>query len=83
MARWQRSTTGPDRANSNGTDTVTFNGFGIPTGRNGGTTLEGGGGVTGKLTRYVSVYADASYLGSVSGETRNTLKGNTGLRVTW
>ena len=51
--------------------------------RNGGTTLEGGGGVTGKLTRYVSVYADASYLSSVSGETRITLKGNGGLRVTW
>ena len=81
--QWQPYLKGNVWWGSNGTDTVTFNGFGIPTGRNGGTTLEGGGGVTGKLTRYVSVYADASYLGSVSGETRNTLKGNTGLRVTW
>ena len=45
---------------SNGVDTVTFNGFGIPTERNGGALLEGGGGVTGKLTRNFSVYADAS-----------------------
>ena len=82
-AQWQPYLKGNVWWGSNGVDTVTFNGFGIPTGRNGGTTLEGGGGVTGKLTRYVSVYADASYLGSVSGETRNTLKGNAGLRVTW
>ena len=81
--QWQPYLKGNVWWGSNGVDTVTFNGVGIPTGRNGGTTLEGGGGVTGKLTRYVSVYADASYLGSVSGETRNTLKGNTGLRVTW
>ena len=60
-----------------------FNSFGIPTGRNGGTTLEGGGGVTGKLTRNVSVYGDASYLTSVSGESHIALKGNVGLRVTW
>jgi outer membrane autotransporter protein len=52
-------------------------------GRNGGITLEGGGGVTGQLTRNVSVYGDASYLSSVSGESRITLKGNVGLRVTW
>ena len=46
-------------------------------------TLEGGGGVIGKLTRNVSVYGDASYLESVSGEQRITLKGNVGMRVTW
>jgi len=34
-----------------------------------GTTLEGGGGVTGKLTRNVSVYGDASYL-TQSAESR-------------
>jgi outer membrane autotransporter protein len=66
-----------------GFDTVTFDGVGIQTKRNGGTTLEGGGGVTGKLARNVSVYGDASYLESVSGEQRITLKGNVGLRVTW
>ena len=68
---------------SNGSDAVTFDGVGIQTGRNGGTTLGGGGGITGKLTRNVSVYADASYLSSVSGESRTTLKGNAGMRVTW
>ena len=35
-------------------------------------TLEGGGGVTGKLARNISVYGDASYLTSVSGESRTT-----------
>ena len=49
----------------------------------GGTTLEGGGGVTGKLARNVSIYGDASYLSQVSGESRITLKGNVGMRVTW
>jgi outer membrane autotransporter protein len=37
----------------------------------------------GKLTRNVSVYGDASYLSSLSGESRVALKGNVGLRVTW
>jgi outer membrane autotransporter protein len=82
-AVWQPYLKGNVWWGSNGFDTVTFNGFGIPTGRNGGTTLEGGGGVTGKLTRNVSVYGDASYLESVSGEKRIALKGNVGLRVTW
>src|SRR5262249_32444872 len=48
-AVWQPYLKGNVWWGSNGFDTVTFNGFGIPTGRNGGTTLEGGGGVTGKL----------------------------------
>src|SRR5262245_36201739 len=82
-AVWQPYLKGNVWWGSNGFDTVTFNGFGIQTGRNGGTTLEGGGGVTGKLARNVSVYGDASYLSSVSGESRITLKGNVGLRVTW
>ena len=68
---------------SNGFDTVTFGTNAIPTGRDGGTAVEGGGGVTGKLTRNVSIYADASYLTAVSGETRNAIKSNVGLRVTW
>ena len=59
---WQPYLKGNVWWGSNGFDTVTFNGFGVPTGRNGGTTLEGGGGVTGKLTRNLSVYGDASYL---------------------
>ena len=82
-AQWQPYLKGNVWWGSNGFDTVTFNSFGVPTGRNGGTTLEGGGGVTGKLTRNLSVYGDASYLTSVSGESRIALKGNVGLRVTW
>jgi outer membrane autotransporter protein len=82
-AMWQPYLKGNVWWGSNGFDTVYFNSFGIPTGRNGGTTLEGGGGVTGKLTRNISVYGDASYLTSVSGESRIALKGNIGLRVTW
>ena len=74
-AIWQPYLKGDVWWGSNGVDTVTFDGVGIQTGRNGGTTLEGGGGVTGKLTRNVSVYGDASYLTSVSGESRITLKG--------
>lgn len=80
---WQPYLKGNVWWGSNGFDTVSFNSFGIPTGRNGGTTLEGGGGVTGKLTRNLSVYGDASYLTSVSGESHIALKGNVGLRVTW
>ena len=82
-AQWQPYLKGNVWWGSNGFDTVTFNSLGIPTGRNGGTTLEGGGGVTGKLARNVSVYGDASYLTSVSGESHIALKGNVGLRVTW
>ena len=82
-AVWQPYLKGNVWWGSNGADTVAFDGFGIPTGRNGGTTLEGGGGVAGKLTRYVSLYGDASFLTGVSGELRDAIKGNVGLRVTW
>jgi outer membrane autotransporter protein len=82
-ALWQPYLKGNVWWGSNGFDTVTFNSFGVPTGRNGGTTLEGGGGIAGKLTQNVSVYGDASYLTSVSGESHIALKGNVGLRVTW
>ena len=82
-AVWQPYLKGNVWWGSNGFDTVRFDADPIQTGRNGGTTLEGGGGVTGKLARNVSVYGDASYLESVSGEQRITLKGNVGLRVTW
>jgi len=81
--RWQPYLKGNVWWGSNGVDTVSFDGLGVPTGRNGGIALEGGGGVTGQLTRNVSVYGDASYLSSVSGETRTAFKGNVGLRVTW
>jgi len=82
-ALWQPYLKGNVWWGSNGFDTVRFDADPIQTGRNGGITLEGGGGVTGKLTRNVSIYGDASYLTSVSGESRITLKGNVGARVTW
>src|SRR5262249_48607144 len=82
-AVWQPYLKGNVWWGSNGFDTVRFDNFPIQTGRNGGTMLEGGGGVTGKLARNVSVYGDASYLESVSGEQRINLKGNVGMRVTW
>src|SRR5262249_33230932 len=80
-ALWQPYLKGNVWWGSNGFDTVRFDADPIQTGRNGGITLEGGGGVTGKLTRNVSIYGDASYLTSVSGESRITLKGNVGARV--
>ena len=43
--RWQPYLKGNVWWGSNGFDTVSFNSFGIPTGRNGGATLDGGGGV--------------------------------------
>jgi len=82
-AVWQPYLKGNVWWGSNGFDTVTFDADPIQTRRNGNTTLEGGGGVTGKLASNVSVYGDASYLTSVSGESRITLKGNVGMRVTW
>jgi outer membrane autotransporter protein len=82
-ALWQPYLKGNVWWGTNGFDTVTFGIDPVQTGRQGGTAVEGGGGVTGKLTRYVSVYGDASYLTAVSGETRNAIKGNVGLRVTW
>jgi Autotransporter beta-domain len=75
-ARWQPYLKGNVWWGSNGFDTVRFDDVPIQTGRNGTTTLEGGGGITGKLTRNVGVYADASYLGSIAGEQRITIKGN-------
>ena len=82
-AFWQPYLKGNVWWGSSGLDVVTFATDRIPTQRNGGAAVEGGGGITGKLTRSVSVYGDASYLGSVSGERRTTVKGNVGLRVTW
>ena len=82
-ALWQPYLKGNVWWGTNGFDTVTFGIDPVQTGRQGGTAVEGGGGVTGKLTRYVSVYGDASYLTAVSGESRDAIKGNVGLRVTW
>ena len=53
-ARWQPYLKGNVWWGSNGFDTVRFDDVPIQTGRNGTTTLEGGGGITGKLTRATS-----------------------------
>jgi outer membrane autotransporter protein len=82
-AIWQPYLKGNVWFGGNGTDLVTFATTPVPVQRNHGTALEGGGGITGKLTQSISVYADASYLSSVSGEQWIALKGNVGLRVTW
>ena len=82
-AVWQPYLKGNVWFGGNGTDLVTFATTPVPVQRNHGTALEGGGGINGKLTQSISVYADASYLSSVSGEQWITLKGNVGLRVTW
>jgi len=82
-ALWQPYLKGNVWWGSNGFDTVRFDDDPIQTRRNGTTALEGGGGITGKLTSNVGVYADASYLGSIAGEQRITIKGNAGVRVTW
>ena len=82
-AVWQPYLKGNVWWGSHGSDTVTFGIDPVQTGRQGGTAVEGGGGITGKLTQYVSVYGDASYLTAVSGGTRNAVKGNVGLRVSW
>ena len=81
-AVWQPYLKGNVWFGGSGTDLVTFTTTPVPVQRNQGTALEGGGGITGKLTQSISVYADASYLNSVSGEQWITLKGNVGLRVT-
>ena len=75
-AVWQPYLKGNVWWGSHGSDTVTFGIDPVQTGRQGGTAVEGGGGITGKLTQYVSVYGDASYLTAVSGGTRNAVKGN-------
>jgi type V secretory pathway adhesin AidA len=83
-AFWQPYLKGNVWWGSSGTDVVTFAAADpIPTGRNGGEAVEGGGGIAGKLTRFVSIYGDASYLSSVNGPRLTTIKGNIGLRVTW
>jgi hypothetical protein len=53
--QWQPYLKGNVWLGSNGFDTVRFNDVPIVTGRNGGTALEGGGGIMGKLTRNLSV----------------------------
>lgn len=82
-AVWQPYLKGNVWFGGNGTDLVTFATTPVPVQRNQGTALEGGGGITGKLTQSIGVYADASYLSSISGEQWIALKGNVGLRVTW
>lgn len=44
--------------------------------------MEVGGGVSGRLSRFVSVYGEASYRTAVDNSL-TIYKGNVGLRVTW
>jgi autotransporter family porin len=66
-----------------GSDAVTFATDVISTHRNNQPAVEIGGGISGRLTRFVSLYGDISYLTATSGEERTTIKGNIGVRVTW
>ncbi len=59
-----------------GADAVSF-------ARNAGPAVELGGGVSGRLTRLLSVHGNASYLTSVQAERNTTVEGNVGPRVAW
>jgi autotransporter family porin len=65
-----------------GTDDVAFATNVLSTVRDAGPALEVGGGVSGRLTRFVSVYGEASYRTAID-DSLTIYKGNVGLRVTW
>jgi outer membrane autotransporter protein len=65
-----------------GADDVAFATNVLSTLRNAGPAVEVGGGVSGQLTRFVSVYGDASYRTAIDNSL-TIYKGNVGLRVTW
>ena len=65
-----------------GTDDVAFATNVLSTFRNAGPAVEVGGGVSGQLTRYVSVYGEASYRTAIDNSL-TIYKSNLGLRVTW
>lgn len=68
---------------SDGNDAVSFGPDTIFTKRNGGTTGELGVGVSGQITPSLSAYGDVAYRIGLEGETRETIQGNIGIRVTW
>lgn len=65
-----------------GADDVAFATNVISTMRNSGPAVEVGGGVSGRLTQFVSLYGEASYRAAIDDSLR-IYKGNLGLRVTW
>jgi outer membrane autotransporter protein len=65
-----------------GADDVAFGTNVLSTLRNAGPAVEVGGGVSGRLSRFVSVYGEASYRTAVDNSL-TIYKGNVGLRATW
>ncbi len=65
-----------------GADAVAFATNVLSTVRNSGPAVEVGGGVSGRLTQFVSLYGEASYRAAIDDSLR-IYKGNIGLRVTW
>ncbi len=66
-----------------GRDTVTFAGADILDTRRLATAFEFGGGVVAKFSSAVGIFAGASYTTNLSGNDRQTIQGNAGIRVTW
>ncbi|MDQ8732454.1 autotransporter outer membrane beta-barrel domain-containing protein [Bradyrhizobium sp. LHD-71] len=66
-----------------GSDTLTFAGIHPILTDFRSTALEVGGGIVGKLTAAVDVYATAAYTTNISGNKERSVGGNLGLRVTW
>ena len=65
-----------------GADDVAFATNVLSTLRNSGPAVEVGGGVSGRLTQFVSVYGQASYRTAIDNSL-TVYKGDVGLRVTW
>src|SRR5882672_5758065 len=65
-----------------GADDVAFATNVLSTLRNAGPAVEVGGGVSGRLTQFVSVYGEASYRTAIDNSL-TIYKGNIGLLVTW
>ncbi|MDR0786510.1 MAG: autotransporter outer membrane beta-barrel domain-containing protein [Gemmatimonadota bacterium] len=69
----------------NGTDGIVFDGTGPVDTRFGGTSLEGGLGMTAKASQLLSVYGEATYRHSVGGGPREStgVHGTLGARLNW
>lgn len=65
-----------------GTDDVAFATNVLSTVRNSGPAIDVGGGVSGRLTQFVSLYGEASYRKAID-DSLTIYKGNIGLRVAW
>lgn len=65
-----------------GTDDVAFATNVLSTVRDSGPAVEVGGGVSGRITQFVSLYGEADYRAAINDSLR-IYKGNIGLRVTW